>query len=59
MREKVYCMGSEMHEIMSIYLFQTNTLQLMLNVTARLALKISNLPNWTIDWNDRTPSFSF
>ena len=30
----------------------------MLNVTARLALKISNLPNWTIDWNDRTPQCS-
>ena len=27
----------------------------MLNVTARLAVKIQNLPDWDVDWNDSTP----
>ena len=27
----------------------------MLNVTARLAVKIQNLPNWDVDWDDVTP----
>ncbi len=30
----------------------------MLNVTARLAVKIVNLPDWTIDWNDNNPQCS-
>lgn len=30
----------------------------MLNVTARLALKINNLPNWEFDWEDATPQCS-
>lgn len=30
----------------------------MLNVTARLALKIENLPDWDIDWCDTTPQCS-
>ena len=30
----------------------------MLNVTARLAVKIINLPDWTVDWNDNTPQCS-
>lgn len=30
----------------------------MLNLTARLALKIANLPNWDIDWSDKTPQRS-
>ena len=27
----------------------------MLNVTARLAVKVENLPNWDVDWDDITP----
>lgn len=27
----------------------------MLNMTARLAIEIRNIPGWNIDWNDRTP----
>lgn len=27
----------------------------MLNVTARLAVSIKNVPNWDVDWNDSTP----
>ena len=27
----------------------------MLNVTARLAVKIDNLPDWDVDWDDMTP----
>lgn len=27
----------------------------MLNLTARLAVQIQNLPDWEIDWNDTTP----
>lgn len=27
----------------------------MLNVTARLAVKIDNLPDWDVDWDDITP----
>ena len=27
----------------------------MLNVTARLAIEIKNLPHWVIDWTDNTP----
>lgn len=30
----------------------------MLNVTARLAVKITNLPDWNVDWNDNTPQCS-
>lgn len=30
----------------------------MLNVTARLAVKIENLPDWEVDWNDTTPQRS-
>lgn len=30
----------------------------MLNVTARLAVQIANLPDWTVDWNDTTPQCS-
>ena len=27
----------------------------MLNVTARLAVKVQNLPDWDVDWNDNIP----
>ena len=27
----------------------------MLNMTARLAIEIRNLPDWEIDWDDTTP----
>ena len=27
----------------------------MLNVTARLAVKVQNLPDWEVDWDDITP----
>lgn len=27
----------------------------MLNVTARLAVRINNLPDWDVDWDDMTP----
>lgn len=27
----------------------------MLNVTARLAVRINNLPDWNVDWDDTTP----
>jgi hypothetical protein len=27
----------------------------MLNLTARIAVEIKNLPDWDVDWNDRTP----
>ena len=27
----------------------------MLNVTARLALKINHLPDWEVDWEDVAP----
>lgn len=27
----------------------------MLNITARLAVKVSHLPDWSVDWNDHTP----
>lgn len=30
----------------------------MLNVTARLAVKIENLPDWDVDWDDVTPQCS-
>ena len=30
----------------------------MLNVTARLAVKIHNLPDWEVDWDDTTPQCS-
>lgn len=30
----------------------------MLNVTARLAMKIENLPDWDVDWDDITPQCS-
>ena len=30
----------------------------MLNVTARLAVKITNLPDWNVDWDDNTPQCS-
>ena len=30
----------------------------MLNVTARLAVKIENLPDWDVDWSDDTPQQS-
>lgn len=30
----------------------------MLNVTARLAVRIENLPDWDVDWNDITPQRS-
>ena len=30
----------------------------MLNLTARLALKIQNLPNWDFDWSDTRPQQS-
>ncbi len=30
----------------------------MLNVTARLAVRINNLPDWDVDWNDTTPQCS-
>lgn len=30
----------------------------MLNVTARLAVSIKNLPDWDVDWNDSKPQRS-
>ena len=30
----------------------------MLNVTARIAVKIENLPDWDVDWDDTTPQCS-
>ena len=27
----------------------------MLNLTARIAVEIKNLPDWDVDWNDRAP----
>ena len=30
----------------------------MLNVTARLAVKVQNLPDWEVDWDDITPQCS-
>ena len=30
----------------------------MLNVTARLAVKVNNLPDWEVDWDDLTPQCS-
>ena len=30
----------------------------MLNLTARLAVKIQNLPNWDVDWSDTRPQRS-
>ena len=27
----------------------------MLNVTSRIAVKVQNLPDWSVDWNDVTP----
>ena len=30
----------------------------MLNITARLALRINHLPDWDIDWEDTTPQCS-
>ena len=30
----------------------------MLNVTARLAVRIANLPNWKVDWDDNRPQQS-
>ena len=30
----------------------------MLNLTARLALKIQNLPNWDFEWSDTHPQWS-
>ena len=30
----------------------------MLNVTARLSVKVNNLPDWEVDWNDLTPQCS-
>ena len=27
----------------------------MLNMTARLAIEIRNIPGWNVDWNDRAP----
>ena len=30
----------------------------MLNVTARLAVKVENLPGWDVDWDDITPQRS-
>lgn len=41
--EKVYT-GSEISQ------FQTYKHSSMLNVIAQLAVKISNFPDWTIDW---------
>ena len=37
------------------HLFFTDKHATMLNMTARLAVEIQNLPNWTIDWTDNTP----
>ena len=30
----------------------------MLNVTARLSVKVNNLPDWEVDWDDLTPQCS-
>lgn len=30
----------------------------MLNITARIAVKIQNLPDWDVDWSDVTPQCS-
>lgn len=30
----------------------------MLNLTSRLAIKVMNLPEWEVDWSDRSPQRS-
>lgn len=29
------------------------------NITSRIALRIQNLPEWSVDWNDETPQCSW
>ena len=37
------------------YMYTADKHSKMLNMTARLAIEIRNIPDWNVDWNDRAP----
>ena len=47
---------SQYYSVMYMYMYNyTDKHSEMLNMTARLAIEIKNLPDWEVDWNDTTP----
>ena len=54
---------SHMHNLSGVYTYlffyaHTDHHSNMLNITSRLAVRLRQLPNWSIDWSDSQPQLS-